>query len=146
MMEFTMSRAVMGFCGLLVLSAVIGPFSSLMDSRYDAAGTDAVDAMASMFESWAANGVGASYTLEMRELLPSSEWHLILEGQEIRLSCADKEFTSYCSFKLCDERMVLSHDDRLAARIPSEGEFHLEKVSQTTWSASMSLLMSSASL
>ncbi|MGE4275131.1 MAG: hypothetical protein AB7E27_03590 [Candidatus Methanomethylophilaceae archaeon] len=146
MMEFTLSRVVMAVCGLMVMAAVVGPFSNILENRTDAAGLEAVDSITVLFDTLSEKGEGTSYFLRCSDLLPSSQWHLVLEGRKVTLFQGDRAYISYAETELTEASLVLGYNDVLAVTVVDGPRLHLQKVSETFASASISLCMSSQSL
>ncbi len=149
MMEFTLSRVVMSICGLMVMAAVMGPYMGLLDQRTEAAGLQSADAIVDLFQKISEKGDGTSYYIRCSDILPSPQWHLVLDGGKLMLCMEGREFVSYSQVKLTDVRLVLGYDDCLAVTVVMQDGLQglqLEKVSDTFTSASMRLCISSSSL
>ena len=117
MMEFTLSRVVMSICGLMVMAAVMGPYMGLLDQRTEAAGLQSADAIVDLFQKISEKGDGTSYYIRCSDILPSPQWHLVLDGGKLMLCMEGREFVSYSQVKLTDVRLVLGYDDCLAVTV-----------------------------
>ncbi|MDD3398002.1 MAG: hypothetical protein PHW93_00170 [Candidatus Methanomethylophilaceae archaeon] len=149
MMEFTLSRVVMSLCGLLVMAAVMGPFMGMLDQRTEEAGIESADAIVELFQKLSERGEGTNYYIRCSDILPSPQWHLVLDGGRLVLSMEGREFVSYSQVKLTDECIVLGYDDCLAVSVVMQDglpSLQLQKVLETFSNASTSLCMSSSSL
>jgi len=150
MMEFTMSRVVMAICGLMIMAVAIGPFTSFYDQRLDQAGIQTVEEVANLFDKIASKGDNVSYLIHGHDILPSPNYYLKINGNEISLQSENGKYSAFTAIKInSQQEVIISYDDTMIMSIHSEDGFQyycLEKVSDILTNASMNVLMSSASL
>lgn len=112
MMEFTMSRAVLMFCGLLLMSAVLVPYSNMLDGKeYDAMDRIA-ESDARMIDSFCVSGLDEMY-LKGSTILPSQRYHAVLDGYF--LTIYDDEGNEHIgAMKNRSERITVTYGDTVS--------------------------------
>ncbi len=145
MMEFTLSRAVMSVCALMLLAA-LGP---LLQTHADARMDDEAASIAESFDSLlvSVSRSGASMVLDCSRILPSEDWTLELDEGRVTVSDGERSHLRPLEAPYGGGRMTL--DSGSAVRISAEergGELHLQKVEAISCNASASLSTSPWSL
>ena len=108
MMEFTLSRVVMGFCGLIVLASLLYPLSAVYDGREDVDLQSQCDNISDIADAFGNSGM----------------WHMELQGSDIipegcilsfydrtiTLTCGDREYHSLISYGIYSSEQFTTDD------------------------------------
>jgi hypothetical protein len=108
LIEFTISRVAVFICGIILLAAVIIPVSGYFERQEDEDMSEAADAISKMIDSfW--DSEADTMTLQGQDILPSSEYSIILNGHKVSIMTSDREYTSMISHPSEDIR--ISYND-----------------------------------
>lgn len=110
MMEFTLSRVVLAVCGILLLGAVISPFTVSEDNFVSEMYQDEADSIASAVDSFCESQQDISM-IDMGRLLPTEDCSLSFDGRMIVLSDGKNEYTAFCSCEIESDRESYDSND-----------------------------------
>jgi len=108
LMEFTLSRVVMGMCGLLVLAAVLSPLSAVYENKEDSGLQSQCDAVARMIDAFSGSEM-SHMELSGSDIIPH-DCTLTFDGNVITLTYDDREYLSYTVCTLVSDGTYTSDD------------------------------------
>ena len=95
MMEFTLSRVVMGVCGLLVLAAALSPLSMIYNEKEDVDLQQQCDTVARMMDAFDRSSMN-KMTLQGDDLIPDGSV-LRFDEREVIITYGEKDYRSITS-------------------------------------------------
>jgi len=108
-MEFTLSRVTLGVCGIVLLAAVLSPVTSIYDEREDVSLQEQCDLLAEMIDTFYYSDTD-NMTLNLNSILPSATCTLTFDGQIVKMTSEDKEYSSICIYSVSADDIYDSND------------------------------------
>lgn len=153
MMEFTLSRVVLGICGIVLLAAVMPPVNGIYDDRESFGYQEQTDRIALLFDSFYESEAD-TMTISFNDILPSSDSYIEIDGHLITLHTDGRTFLSAIDRQILSEN-TLSYGHNDVAMFMKSGDGvvvheecngHFEKAHTILLTAVTNLSMSLSSL
>ena len=123
MMEFTLTRAVMFACGIIVLAILLSPVSNIYESRCGSIIVEQCDIVAGMMDSFMESDLD---TMEIQgsEIIPEGytlyidHYVIIMEREDVRYTSAPSSMiTSDVRFTPSDTILLVKTEDTIEMRL-----------------------------
>ena len=109
MMEFTLTRVVLGVCAVVLMAAVMAPVGELYDDREDAGMQGQCDGIAEMIDVYYGSEIDVM-TLSMNTVIPSGTWTVTINGNTVLMTDGTSEYISVCSVPVATEGSYTGND------------------------------------
>lgn len=116
MIEFTLSRVVMGFCGLIILASLLYPLSAVYDSKEDVDLQSQCDNISDIADAFGNSGMW-HMELQGTDIIPEG-CTLTFYDRTVTLTCGDREYHSLISYRIyssetftADDILLFMNDD-----------------------------------